>query len=255
METYATNANRAELARQENVYRMAELGLRKQQAEQTNQLNQLLTANQLQQRDLDNRFRDRQLAQQLEIAKLPSRYGSELEKEAYDKHLRDQQDIETLRIVTEAESALDNLNKQEAQLNKIKLSGAKTINKPILEANLSKVTMDKRKILDGLAAAGFQYNPTTGKFIGIKRPSAVPSLPTVSQLQSTAPAANLPQTLSQPNIPVPSFIGLPAPPTSVSDNLPRYETVQEALTAGHRPGDIVRVKHPITGVYARYQIE
>lgn len=111
METYATNAARADLAKQENMYRIAELGLRKQQAEQTNQLNRLLTANQLQQQDLDNRYRDRALSQQLEIAKLP-RYTSEIDRQAYDKTLRQEEDLREANLASQLEASLADIDKQ-----------------------------------------------------------------------------------------------------------------------------------------------
>lgn len=67
MENFANNAARADLAKQENLYRMAELGLRKQQQQETAELNRLITASQLQQQGLANQFRQQELTQRGEL--------------------------------------------------------------------------------------------------------------------------------------------------------------------------------------------
>jgi len=273
--SYAANAAKADLAKQENMLRMAELGMRRQQAQQTAELNRLITQSQIGQQEISNRLREREINQRgelaraqieadKEIARMPSQRETEFNRKLQlEEADRKRAEEDELRIVTDAERTLDELNKREVAVKGLKQfgdAGRKDINMPSLSSKLYDIATQRQAIIDGMARSGYQFDPTTGKFIGVKRPSAgisnpsLPNIPTASQLQQPpAPQMSFPQMLAQPPAQVPSFVGLPAPPAQ--DNLPRYETVQQALAAGHKSGDIVRVKHPVTGVYARYQIE
>lgn len=126
MENYANNAAKADLAKQENLFRMAELGLRRQQAQETAQLNQLITQSQLQQRQIENQFRERELSQRgelerernqnylkgLQIQFPEGRLTPEGQRQAYDAQLRAQEEQQEAGLAQQLETALADLDKR-----------------------------------------------------------------------------------------------------------------------------------------------
>lgn len=139
--SYAANMAKADLLKQENLYRMAELGVRRQQAEQTNQLNRLLTENQLRQQNLDNQFRDKQLAQQLEIAKLP-RYTSEIDRQNYDKTLREEEDRREASLAQQLETSLSDLDKKIAVASTLEKAPKKLEGQQVSMADLGRIAVN-----------------------------------------------------------------------------------------------------------------
>lgn len=123
--SYAANVAKADLAKQENLFRMAELGLRRQQQQETAELNRLITASQLQQRQIENQFRERQLTQQAELERdrnkttldaykiqfSPDRVDPRV---AYDIQLRQQEEQQEAGLARQLEATLADLDKKIA---------------------------------------------------------------------------------------------------------------------------------------------
>lgn len=128
--SYAANVAKADLAKQENLFRMAELGLRRQQQQETAELNRLITASQLQQRQIENQFRERQLTQQAELERdrnkttldaykiqfSPDRVDPRV---AYDIQLRQQEEQQEAGLARQLETTLADLDKKIATTSEL----------------------------------------------------------------------------------------------------------------------------------------
>ena len=146
--SYAANAAKADLVKQENLYRMAELGLRRQQAQETAQLNQLITASQLQQRNIENDFRNRELMQR-----------GELERERNQNYLKGLQ-IQFPEGRTDSRLAVE-ASKQQFELEQQKKDEAR-------DAVLSQEWQILDKEIRGLQDELSKPKPSTG-FLGLSR--------------------------------------------------------------------------------------
>jgi len=209
--SYAANAAKADLAKQENMLRMAELGMRRQQAQQTAELNRLITQSQIGQQEISNRLKERELTQQGELARernanylaglriqFPEgRQTAEQLKQTYDEQLRKQQEAEIAKETNDAQQSLNALNQLEDELKKLgsiavskdvsNKTAKKSLNLPVIQQHLGEVTSKRNLLIEQLAQRGIVYDPVNRKFMGATNLTAG-RIPTASQLQAPPPA-------------------------------------------------------------------
>lgn len=173
----------------EGMLRMAQMRQQQKASQEKNELDRMLAMSQIQQNKISQDFRERELAQRgtleaernknyAERSKLEFSPDRMFPQEALlerkielEEEDRKRAEAAELGLVTEAERALMDLDRKSQALGSMETNDPdrKYINPPVIQSHRNSINLQRKDILDGMKKKGYDYDPTSRKFIGVNR--------------------------------------------------------------------------------------
>lgn len=173
----------------EGMFRMAQLQQQQKAQKEKTELDRMIAMSQIQQNKLSNEFREKELTQRgtleaernknyAERSKLEFSPDRVFPQEALlerkielEEEDRKRQEAAELGLVTEAERALMDLDRKSQALESMETNDPdrKYINPPVIQSHRNAINLQHKEIRDGMKKKGYDYDPTSKKFIGVNR--------------------------------------------------------------------------------------
>lgn len=173
----------------EGMLRMAQMRQQQKASQEKNELDRMLAMSQIHQNKIAQDFREKELEQRGKLeAERNKNYAerSKLEfspdrifpqeailerKIELEEEDRKRAEAAEIGLVTEAERALMDLDRKSEALGQMESNdpNARYINPPVIQSRKNAINLQRKEILDGMKKKGYDYDPTSRKFIGVNR--------------------------------------------------------------------------------------